>query len=154
MRAVILTLCSILFFHSSSFAEGNDPHNKLLDSAHQYLNFIDQISCGKATNSLDDSKVLFTDDCKKVFNGNLLTSTREAFVLDLLSVYENHGGWKITPVDIIVAPSSHCVILRVMTDLENYGAFTAIVILRYDTNYLVTEINEVFNKKIDGYDFS
>lgn len=77
----------------------------------------------------------------------------EAFVTDLLSVYENQGGWKIYPADILVAPSSQSVVLRLFIEMENLGLYTAMVILRYNSDYLITEINEVLSRVKGSYDF-
>ena len=43
--------------------------------------------------------------------------------------------------------------MRIFIEMENFGAYTAIVILRYDTRYLITEINEVLNQVKGAYDF-
>ncbi len=74
-------------------------------------------------------------------------------VTDLLSIYQNQGAWKVLPMDTIIAPSSNTVVLRILIEMERFGAYTAIVILRYDSNYLITEINEVLNQVKGSYDF-
>ena len=81
-----------------------------------------------------------------------MADSREAFVADLLSVYENYGSWRIIPLDIITAQQS--IILRVITESQNFGTNTAIVILRYNSDNLIDEIIEVFSPVQEGYNFN
>ncbi|MBI3212109.1 MAG: hypothetical protein HYZ47_05485 [Simkania negevensis] len=114
------------------------------------MNFIGQISRGSVPSQIEAAEIL-SADCKKVLNGQLFTQSREDFVMDLLSVYKNQGAWEVFPADIIV--SSHAVVLRLFIEMEKAGAYTAMVILRYDADCLITEINEVLSPVKGGYDF-
>ncbi len=125
----------------------------LLKTSHKFVDFINRIGKGEVFAQMDEAATIIAAECKKIFNGHLFTKNREDFVADLLSVYENHGCWKITPIEVIRAPSDNIVILRLIIEAENFGTNTAIVILRYDSNYLITEINEVFSQVKDSYDF-
>ena len=116
-----------------------------------YLHFINQISTGSLI-SKEDAAII-SPNCKKILNGQLFTQNRDDFIKDLQSVYENQGAWKIYPADIIVAAASKSVVLRLFIQMEKCGIYTAIVILRYDANYLITEINEVLNQVRGSYDF-
>lgn len=131
-------------FHANSEA--------LRNAADKYLNCINQISKG-----IDFSQTKITEvvssDCKKVLNGQLFTQSREAFLMDLRSVYENQGSWEVYPADIIVAPATNTVVLRLFIEMEKLGTYTAIVILRFDSDCLITEINEVLNQVKGSYDF-
>ncbi len=125
----------------------------LLKASHKFVDFINRIGNGEVFMQMDKAATLIAPECKKIFNGHLFTKNREEFVADLLSVHENYGCWTITPIEVIRAPSDHIVILRLLIEAENFGTNTAIVILRYDSNYLITEINEVFSPVKGSYDF-
>lgn len=126
----------------------------LLAASHRYLDFINKISQGELFPQGEEAASLLASDCKKVLNGQRYTQTREEFVADLLSVYASQGSWKVCPADIIVAPSSHSVVLRLIIEMEQACTYTAIVILRYNSDYLITEINEVLNQVKGAYDFT
>lgn len=130
-----------------------DNSGALLRSSHQYLDFINRISKGEAFSLMDEAATLLSPDCKKVLNGQLFTKNRLEFVSDLLSVYKNLGSWKVLPVDIITSPASNTVVLRLLIEMSNSDTYTAIVILRYNSDYLITEINEVLSKVKGTYDF-
>lgn len=136
-----------------NFSELNFQNNSeyLLEASYRYLDFINQISRGEEFSQCEKAATLLTTDCKKILNGQTLTKNREDFVSDLLTIYENKGGWSVYPADIIIASSSNTVVLRLIIEMENFGTHTAIVILRYNSNYLITEINEVFSKVIGDY---
>lgn len=129
--------------------ENNDVLRKATD---RYLHFIDQISQGKDFPQLEANKIL-SPDLKKILNGQLFTQNREEFVNDLLSVYAHQGPWKIDPADMIIDSSTNTVVLRIFIKMEKSGFYTAMVILRYDSEYLIKEINEVLNEVKGSYDF-
>lgn len=126
----------------------------LLEKADRYVDFINEVSSGQATHPLEKSKSLFAEDCRKVFNGHLFFKSREELVSDLVFLYKTKGGWNIHPVDTLVALDSRCVILRLKIALDKGGVYTAIKILRYNQDGLITEINEVFSPVQNEYDFN
>lgn len=119
----------------------------------RYLNFINQISKGEAFPQMDVAAEIISPNCKKILNGQLFTQNREDFVNDLLSVFENQGGWQVYPADTIINSLSKTVVLRLFIEMDNLGTYTAIVILRFDSSYLITEINEVLNLVKGTYGF-
>lgn len=131
-------LCSFPFFCYSNNVD-------------RYLDFIDQISQGEDRPYAEMASSLLAPECKKIYNGTLYTETREDFIADLLQVNKTYGRWNVRPADIIISNDS--AVLRLFIDMETLGSFTAIVILRYNENGLITEINEVFNKVEDSYQF-
>lgn len=118
-----------------------------------YIKFINQIGQGEVFSQTEVASKIISLNCKKILNGQLFTQNREEFVADLFSVYENQGPWKITPVDMIIESSSNTAVIRIIIEMEKIGTYTAIVILRYDSNYLIYEINEVLNQVKGSYDF-
>lgn len=125
----------------------------LAEAANRYLAFVGRLSQGEKFEPFADVKSILSSDCKKIFNGALLTSTREEFVEDLLQVYKTHGSWNITPADIIPSAESQTVTIRLFVDIKSIGKFTEMLLLRMDANGLIHEINIVFNKVQDGYHF-
>ncbi len=118
-----------------------------------YIDFINQVSQGEEFDPLAVAQNILAPNCKKVFNGTVFTETREDFVADLLKVYRENGAWKIRPVDIILSPDSDISVIRLFVDMENFGHFTEIVILRFDSAGLIKELNIVFNKVEEKYNF-
>lgn len=124
----------------------------LRKAADKYLNCINQISQGIDSSQTEIAKIV-SSDCKKILNGQLFTQSRESFLMDLRSVYENQGSWEVYPSDIIVAPATNTVVLKLFIEMEKLGTYIAIVILRFDSDCLITEINEVLNQVKGSYDF-
>lgn len=133
----------------ASFQENAEALKK---ATHRYLHFINKISQGEVFPQMEVAEGIISPNCKKILNGRLLSQNREDFVSDLLFIYENQGAWKVSPVDIIVDSSGSTVVLRIFIESLNLGTYTAMVILRYDSSYLITEINEVLSLK-DSFDF-
>ena len=127
--------------------------NALLKTSHRYIDFVNRIGRGEAFVQMDEALLLFAPGCKKVFNGQLLMENRESLVANLLSVYETYGSWTHIPIDIIGASASNAVILRTRIETEHLGINTAIIILRFDSSNLITEINEVFSPVKNHCDF-
>ena len=125
----------------------------LLNTSHRYIDFVNRIARGDTFDQMGESTFLLSSHCKKVFNGNLLMEDRESFVADLISVHQNYGGWKLVPLDIIDASADNAIVLRILIKAESFGTNTAIVILRFDENGLIAEINEVFSPVKDRYEF-
>lgn len=138
----------------TTFTDTVQNHSEtLLRASYRYVDFINRIGKGDIFAQTDAAALVIAPECKKIFNAHLFARNREDFIADLLSVYENHGCWKIIPIEVIRAPLDNIVILRLIIEAENLGTNTAIVILRYDVNYLITEINEVFSPVKGSYDF-
>lgn len=130
-----------------------DSNKKLREVSRRYLAFIDRMSQGENFPQEEIAETLIAFDCRKILNGKLYTESRDAFIADLLQVNKNQGCWKVHPVDIITSPESRTVVMRLMIDMENVGAFTEILILRFDSNYLITEMNCVFSRIDGSYSF-
>lgn len=135
-----------------SLASYAEEESEVLRSAtYRYLEFINLISQGSDLS--EEAIEILSPDCLKILNGMLFTENREDFLLDLRSLYENVGAWKISPADIITDSSSNSSVLRLFIESEMLGTYTAIVILRYNSDFLITEINEVLAPVICSYDF-
>jgi hypothetical protein len=125
----------------------------LSNLSHRYINFINNIGSGKDSRGVE-APSLFSKNCRKNFNGRWVANDRDSFVTDLVSVYRNYGSWKLIPIDIITAYENEKIILRINIESKSFGNNTAIVILRYNSDYLIEEILEVFSPVQNGYDFN
>lgn len=118
-----------------------------------YLNFITKIAEGANFPQMEVASKILSPNCKKILNGELFKQNREDFVNDLLDVYKKQGGWKVELKETILSPLSKTVVLRMFFTLKNSDIYTAIIILHFDSNFLITEINEVLNQVKGSYDF-
>ncbi len=125
----------------------------LLNLSHRYINFINNIGSGEDNRGYE-APILFSQNCKKNFNGRWVAKDRDAFVSDLISVYKNYGRWKLISLDIITSHENKSIILRINIEAKSFGNNTAIVILRYNSDHLIEEIIEVFSPVQDSYDFN
>ncbi len=160
MRFLLSLLLTIYPLMSQAMDNNNQmgdameyPSNSLLKATDRYLELIHQISQGKFLIDTGQSAAILAPDCRKIFNGKLYTQNREDFIADLLEVNRVQGCWHVVLADRILSAESRCVVLRLMIEMENVGAFTAIVILRFNEDNLISEINEVFNRVEGVYNF-
>jgi len=58
-----------------------------------------------------------------------------------------------SPADIIISTESNTAVVRLFVDIPSKGHFTEILLMRFDDNLMISEINIVFNKVEDGYTF-
>lgn len=84
--------------------------------------------------------------CKKVRNGRVLFEGREFFAGQLDAGKEWLGAWSIDVQEMILATDNRTAVIRYKLATEKEGDLVVIVILRFDTNNLIYEINEVHNK--------
>ena len=122
--------------------ETTDP---LLTATHRYIDFITELG----SNDQFDPAIMTaicSPECKKIFNGRLIAESRDVFFADLLSIKQAHGGWRIQPVEIITSPKSMTAVFRLIIDIGHNPTSTTIVILRFNPDYTVKEINEVLNQ--------
>lgn len=136
-----------------SFMNTQQRSEFLSNLPHRYINFINNIGSGKDILGIE-APVLFSENCRKNFNGRWVANDRNSFVTDLMSVYQNYGSWELIPIDIIIAYENEKIILRINIESKSFGNNTAIVILGYNSEFLIEEILEVFSPIQNGYDFN
>lgn len=136
----------VLMFCGGLFAQGSHEECDALQSAtNRYIAFINQL--GGPGDDIGNAALICAPDCKKIFNGKLTANSRDEFISQLLDLKQNQGyHWAINPAEILFLPESRVAVLRLIIAIEMAGEFTAIVILRYTPEFLVAEINEVFNR--------
>lgn len=153
LRTLLVIFCLIPVLAYSRDDNNEDSSARMIEVTRRYLDFINRISQGEVFPQYEEGAFLLAADCQKVFNGKLFTSSREDFIADLLEVNRNQGCWSVVPVEVMSAPQSRCTILRLMIEMDNFGTFTAILILRFNSDDLISEINEVFNRAEGSYHF-
>lgn len=136
----------VLMFCGGLFAGGcHEEYDALQSATNRYIAFINQLGGHDA--NVGNPALICAPDCKKIFNGKLTANSRNEFISQLLDLKKNRGyHWAINPAEILFLPESRVAVLRLIIDIERAGEFTAIVILRYTPEFLVAEINEVFNR--------
>ena len=137
----------------AAHGDASDVSSKFREAANRYMHFINRLSSGEDFDYYAGGRSILSPDCKKIFNGTLLTSSSDELFADLLQVYKTHGSWTIQPADTILSPESNTAVLRLFVDLNIVGKYTEMLIMRFDSNYLISEINIVFNKIENGYNF-
>lgn len=123
---------------------------RMLTVTHRYLNFIEQISRGENFPYGAIAVSLLAPDCEKIFNGVPKLKGRDAFISDLLDVYKSQGSWDVDLVEpASPSQSRKTVTMPLNIDMGKAGTFTAIVILSFNSDFLITRIYEVLTN-IDG----
>lgn len=150
MKKLIASILSCMLPLCSFAMEVSHP---LVEATHRYVDFINRLNKGEDFAQHDVAATLLAPDCKKVFNGTIFTQSRQEFVDDLLTVYRTHGSWNIRPADILLSQDNNAVVMRLFVDMEKGGHFTEIVIVCFNAQGLIQELNIVFNKIEDGYHF-
>lgn len=121
----------------------NKPYNFLMTSAHRYISTLQKI--GSSEKNTEEILVLCSDDCKKVRNGELLFAGKEYFPSQLDEGKKWLGSWSITLNEIVISTDSRCATIRYELTTENEGDLVVMVILHFDSDFLISEINEVHN---------
>ncbi len=118
----------------------------LTEAANHYIEILNEI--GKPKNNYQSEAILplCTDKCRKVRNGKLLFEGKEFFAAQLDSGKQWLGTWSIHVEELLISENDQAVTIRYKLSTEKEGNLMIIVILYFDSNYLINEINEVHNK--------
>lgn len=136
---------AIFMFCGGLFAGGcHDELDALESATNRYIEFINRLGGHDA--DVGNSALICAPDCKKIFNGKLTANSRDEFISQLIDLQNQGYHWAINPAEILFLPESRVAVLRLIIIIEKAEACTAIVILRYTPEFLVSEINEVFNR--------
>lgn len=118
----------------------------LHDAAARYVAFINRVGDPHYTSFEDEVTALCAAKCKIVLNGITLFEDRELLIPHLTNAREELGSWTVEPLDLVVSTESRAVVVRYLLPTRNEGNVIAIMILRYDPDNLIAEINEVYNQ--------
>lgn len=118
----------------------------LIEAANRYVDFLNQLGLIPEHSYPQEIFSLCAENCKKVRNGKLLFEGSEHFAEQLNTAKEWIGTWSIHVLDLIVSIESRAVVVRYALSTQNEGELIVLVILRYDSDFKICEINEVHNK--------
>lgn len=122
-------------------------YEALEKAANRYVTVLNEI--GKPGCRSEEIMPLCTRNCKKVRNGKLLFEGKELFASQLDTGKEWLGAWSIDVREVLTSTDHRTSTIRYDLSTEKEGNLVVIVILHFDTNHLIYEINEVHNKLED-----
>jgi hypothetical protein len=142
--------------HSSSIAENGNFHGNqeedimsekeaLTRAAHNYITVLDKIGTSRKDFLSKEILPLCAKNCRKVRNGRLLFAGRDSFAAQLDSGKEWLGMWSIEVCELLIATDERAATIQYKLSTEKEGDLIVIVILYFDSNFLIKEINEVHN---------
>jgi hypothetical protein len=117
----------------------------LLLTADRYITFLNDASSCNASEIAAQVLQLCVPNCQKILNGKVLFDERKYYVDQLVEIKKEVGAWKIQPLDVLTSTENHAVIIRHLVITEKTGNLIVLVILRCNSDGLITEINEVFS---------
>jgi len=132
---------------NTQVAEHMSNKNKnIMQAANQYLVVLGKI--GDPHNKYDPENIskLCAHNCKKVRNGKTLFEQKAHFADQLKSGKEWLGSWFIHPLETLAIPDSNSAVIRYELTTEKEGQLLVFVILKFDENCQIYEIDEVHNK--------
>lgn len=133
----------------------NDAHEcsctdqKLREVMGRYLEQIHLISQGKSQGSFDS---ILAPDCKKILNGKLISSNRDAFVKELETINKTLGNWTVVPRKMICSSQDRTLVLSMDIAL-NQKAYLATVFFHFNRLNLISLLDETFVEANGSYQF-
>ena len=124
--------------------EDMSDNEALTQAANHYVAILDKI--GAPQSDCREILSLCTKNCKKVRNGKLLFKNRDLFADQLNSGKEWLGTWSIDVQELLISIDTRTATIRYNLYTEKEGDLVVIVILHFDSNDLIHEINEVHNR--------
>lgn len=115
-------------------------------AAHQYLTILNKIGAAKSKCPAEEILSLCAKGCRKIRNGKLLFEGREFFAAQLNAGKGWLGIWSIDADEVLIAKDERSAIIRYELSTEKEGDLIIIAILYFDSNYMISEINEVHNR--------
>lgn len=132
-----------------SIEENNMPFSEkeaLIKAANHYIETLNKIGASQTDYRSKDIEPLCSVNCKKIRNGKVLFEGKDFFVAQLDAGKEWLGSWTIDVQEVLILTDNRAAVIRYELATEKEDHLVIIAILRFDSNYLITEINEVHNK--------
>lgn len=119
----------------------------IIHAANQYLNVLNNI--GRQQDACDPQEItkLCNHNCTKTRNGKILFENRESFADQLIAAKDWLGAWSIQTVELLPISDLRSTVIRYELTTEKEGTLLVFVILRFDEDHLIYDINEVHNMK-------
>lgn len=118
----------------------------LAKAANHYVTILHKIGEPDSNCRPEEIMPLCTRNCKKVRNGKLLFEGKELFAAQLNAGKEWLGAWSIDVQEVLLSTANRTATIHYKLATEKEGDLVVIVILHFDSNHLINEINEVHNK--------
>lgn len=127
----------------------SETDQKLREAMRGYLEQIHLISQGKPHGNLDS---ILAPDCKKILNGKLISSNREAFIKELETVNKTLGNWTVAERKMVCSPRDRTVALGLDIGL-NQKNYMATVFFHFNQQNLISALDETFTEANGSYQF-
>jgi hypothetical protein len=144
---------AVLFLSSGIQALENESRvhqvaqeKQLLHAADLYLSNLNQASSLDTAQIAEQVALICAPNCRKVVNGKVIFEDRESYSLQLSDIKRVVGTWSIQPLEILPYEDKNLVVIRQLVFTEKTGVLTVFLILRYNDEYKITEINEVYTQ--------
>lgn len=118
----------------------------LTAAANRYVTVLSEIGKFRSDFRSEEIMYLCAKNCRKVRNGKLLFEERKFFADQLNSGKEWLGVWSINVQELLVSTDNRTATICYNLATEKEGDLVVIVILHFDSNYMINEINEVHNQ--------
>jgi hypothetical protein len=120
--------------------------DQLQAAAHLYLRNLGDASSQNIDEIADRISTMCTPNCKKIVNGKVIFESREHYSVQLTDIKKDIGIWAIQPLEILTDVGSRVAVIRQLVFTEKAGVLIVFVVLRFDDEYKITEIDEVYSK--------
>jgi hypothetical protein len=114
--------------------------------AQHYIKFLERIGASIEVIKTD-SKLILTEDCKKIINGNINCKNKGEVENQLISTREVAGKWNIQLLNLLICDNRLVNVVQYIISSEKLGSFIVIAILKYNNMGLIEEINEVYHQR-------
>lgn len=151
MKKVLIA--AVLFLSSGIQALENEvqvhqvsEEKQLLNAADLYLSNLNNASSLDTAQIADQVSKICAPNCRKVVNGKVIFEERESYSVQLSDIKKVVGAWSIQPLEILPYVDKNLVVIRQLVFTEKTGVLAVFLILRYNDEYKITEINEVYSQ--------
>jgi hypothetical protein len=120
--------------------------DQLQAAAHLYLRNLEDASFLNADEIAARVSTMCAPSCKKIVNGKVIFESSEHYSVQLTNIKKDVGTWTVQPLEILTDVGSRAAMIRQLVFTEKAGVLIVFVVLRFDDEYKITEIDEVYNK--------
>jgi hypothetical protein len=120
--------------------------DQLQAAAHLYLRNLEDASFLNTDEIAARVSTMCALSCKKIVNGKVIFESSEHYSVQLTDIKKDVGTWTVQPLEILTDVGSRVAVIRQLVPTEKAGVLIVFVILRYNDEFKITEINEVYSK--------
>jgi hypothetical protein len=120
--------------------------SKIADLAVAYVGLMAQLGNPKTEIKLaNELPVLFAVSVRKIENGTIIVSSEQELQRQLTNALAFAAPWKIQTQDVIVDELKKSAVVNFSWVSEKIGSHITTVIIKFDKNNKICELNEVYN---------